>query len=73
MYELTLRVRTNTDPHDLLFEIHQDIKAHVNVLSMDYHLISPRPSGVEHHGGYTELDTPQQENEKAYAETSSTT
>ena len=56
MYELTLTIRTNTDPHDLLFQIHQDIKSRVHVLGMDYHLISPRPTTDEHHGGNTELD-----------------
>ena len=61
MYELTLNIRTSTDPHDLLFQIHQDIKDHVHVLGMDYHLISPRPTTDEHHGGNTELDTSQQE------------
>ena len=51
MYELKLTIRTDTDPHDLLFQIHQDIKGHVNVLGMDYHLIDDRPTGIEHHGG----------------------
>ena len=59
MYELTLKIRTNTDPHNMLFQIQQDIKDHVNVLGMDYHLISPRPTDIEHHGGNTELDTSQ--------------
>ena len=57
MYELTLKIRTDTDPHDLLYQIHQDVKGHVNVLGMDYHLISPRPTDIEHHGGNTELAT----------------
>ena len=57
MYELTLNIRTDTDPHDLLYQIHKDIRAHVNVLGMDYHLISPRPTDIEHHGGNTELAT----------------
>jgi len=57
MYELTIRVRTSTDPHGLLHTIHEDIREHVNVLGMDYHLISPRPTDIEHHGGNTELAT----------------
>ena len=57
MYELTLKIRTDTDPHDLLYQIHQDVKGHVNVLGMDYNLISPRPTDIEHHGGNTELAT----------------
>ena len=56
MYELTLTVRTNTDPHGLLHTIHEDIKEHVHVLEMNYSLISPRPTDDLHHGGNTELD-----------------
>ena len=57
MYELTINIRTSTDPHGLLFQIREDIKDHVHVLGMDYHLISPRPTTDEHHGGNTELET----------------
>lgn len=57
MYELTLTIKTDTDPHELLYQIQQDVKEHVNVLGMDFHLISPRPTGIEHHGGNTELET----------------
>tara|TARA_R100000781_G_scaffold6151_1_gene6522 strand:- start:762 stop:965 length:204 start_codon:yes stop_codon:yes gene_type:complete len=60
MYELTLRIRTDTDPHGMLYQIQQDIKDHVNVLGMDFHLISPRPTDIEHHGGNTQLETSQQ-------------
>ena len=60
MYELTINIRTSTDPHGLLYQIREDIKDHVHVLSMDYHLISPRPADDLHHGGYTELETSQQ-------------
>ena len=51
MYELTITIRTDTDPHGLLYQIREDVKEHVNVLGMDYHLISPRPTDIEHHGG----------------------
>ena len=57
MYELTITIRTDTDPHGLLYQIKEDIHEHVHVLGMDYHLISPRPTDIEHHGGNTELDT----------------
>ena len=57
MYELTLNIRTDTDPQELLYQIHQDIHEHVHVLGMDYHLISQRPTDIEHHGGNTELAT----------------
>ena len=59
MYELTLTIRTDTDPHGLLHTIHQDIKEHVHVLEMNYSLISQRPATIEHHGGNTKLDTSQ--------------
>ena len=61
MYELTIRVKTDTDPHGLLHTIHEDIKEHVHVLEMNYSLISPRPTDIEHHGGNTKLETSQQE------------
>ena len=57
MYELTITIRTDTDPHGLLYQIREDIHEHVHVLGMDYHLISPRPTNDLHHGGNTELDT----------------
>ena len=61
MYELKLTIRTDTNPHELLYQIHEDIREHVNVLGMDYSLISPRPTDIEHHGGNTQLETSQQE------------
>ena len=57
MYELTLTIRTDTDPHDLLYQIHQDVKGRINVLGMDYQLIDQRPTSIEHHGGNSELET----------------
>ena len=51
MYQITLRIRTDTDPRGLLHQVHEDLKDHVNVLGMDYHLIDDRPTGIEHHGG----------------------
>ena len=54
MYELTITIKTDTDPHGLLHTIHEDVKEHVNVLGMNYHLISPRPTNDLHHGGNTE-------------------
>ena len=61
MYELKLTIKTDTDPHGLLHTIHEDIKEHVHVLEMNYSLISPRPTDIEHHGGNTKLETSQQE------------
>ena len=59
MYELQITVRTSTDPHGLLYLINEDIKDHVKVLSINYSVISPRPTTDEHHGGNTELETSQ--------------
>ena len=56
MYELQITVKTDTDPHGLLHQIHEDIKEHVHVMGINYSLISPRPTTNEHHGGNTELD-----------------
>ena len=60
MYELILRIRTTTDPHSLLYQIHEDIKEHVNVVGIDYRHVDDRPTTIEHHGGYTKLETSQQ-------------
>ena len=57
MYQVTLRIRTDTDPRGLLHTIHEDLKDHVNVLGMDYHVIDPRPTGIEHHGGDIDSST----------------
>ena len=73
MYRLTITVHTDTDPHDLLYELHTKIKDTVRVEKMDYSLLSPRPTTDEHHGGYTELATPLKEAKEAYAETASST
>ena len=54
MYQVTLRIRTDTDPRGLLHTIHEDLKDHVHVLGIDYHLIDDRPTGIEHHGGLSE-------------------
>ena len=61
MYELTITVRTDTDPHGLLWQIKNDIHEHVHVLGITYQLISQRPIDDLHHGGNTELETSQQE------------
>ena len=73
MYRLTITVHTETDPHDLLYVLHQQIKDTVKVEQMDYSLLSPRPTTDEHHGGYTELETPLKERKKTYFKTSSST
>jgi len=51
MYQITLRIRTDTDPRGLLHQVHEDLKDHVHILGMDYHIIDDRPTGIEHHGG----------------------
>ena len=53
-YEFTLRVRTNNDPHQAIFEIVNALKGMLPVLSIDYHLVEDRPTNDEHHGGITD-------------------
>ncbi len=57
MYQITVRIRTDTDPHGLLHTLHEHIRRDVKVLSMDYHLIDDRPTGIEHHGGDLNVET----------------
>ena len=53
-YEVTLRVKTNKDPEELVDVLRKLFKE--DALTIDsYHWtkIEPRPTGIEHHGGET--------------------
>ena len=50
-YEFTIKVKTNHDPRDAIFEIVQQLKGILPVLSIEHHLIEDRPTNDEHHGG----------------------
>ena len=50
-YEFTIKVKTNHDPREAIFEIVQQLKGILPVLSIEHHLIEDRPTNDEHHGG----------------------
>ena len=52
-YEFTIKVKNNHDPRDAIFEIVQQLKGILPVLSIEHHLIEDRPTNDEHHGGIT--------------------
>ena len=52
-YEFTLKVKTNHNPREAIFEIVNALKGMLPVLSIDYHLVEDRPTNDEHHGGVT--------------------
>ena len=55
-YEFTLKVKTNHNPREAIFEIVNALKGMLPVLSIDYHLVEDRPTNDEHHGGVTDED-----------------
>ena len=52
-YEFSIKVKTNHDPRDAIFEIVKQLKGILPVLSIEYNLIEDRPTNDEHHGGIT--------------------
>ena len=50
-YEFTLKVKTNHDPRQAIFEIVDRLKGILPVLSIEHSLIEDRPTNDEHHGG----------------------
>ena len=55
-YEFTIKVKTNHDPREAIFEIVQQLKGILPVLSIEHHLIEDRPTNDEHHGGIVDDD-----------------
>ena len=53
-YEFTIKVKTNHDPRQAIFEIVKALKGMIPVLSIDYSLVEDRPTTDEHHGGITD-------------------
>ena len=53
-YEVTLKLRTNSDPRNLVELITQQTRDFQDILSMDFRLIEERPTTIEHHGGCNE-------------------
>ena len=56
-YEFTIKVKTNHDPREAIFEIVQQLKGILPVLSIEHHLIEDRPTNDEHHGGVVNDNT----------------
>ena len=50
-YEFTIKVKTNHDPRDAIYEIIKQLKGILPVLSVEHRLIEERPTTEEHHGG----------------------
>lgn len=50
-YEFTIKVKTNHDPREAIFEIVQQLKGILPVLSIEHRLVEERPTTDEHHGG----------------------
>ena len=56
-YEFTIKVKTNHDPRQAIFEIVDALKGMLPVLSIEHRLIEDRPTSDEHHGGTLDDDT----------------
>ena len=50
-YQFSINVKTNKDPRDAIFEIVNQLKGLIPVLSIDYRLVEERDTNLEHHGG----------------------
>ena len=55
-YEFTIKVKTNHDPRQAIFEIVDALKGMLPVLSIEHRLVEDRPTTDEHHGGVTNED-----------------
>ena len=55
-YEFTIKVKTNHDPRQAIYEIVDALKGMLPVLSIEHRLIEERPTNDEHHGGNTDED-----------------
>ena len=56
-YEFSIKVKTNHDPRDAIFEIVKQLKGILPILSIEYNLIEDRPTNDEHHGGIINDDS----------------
>ena len=56
-YEFSIKVKTNHDPREAIFEIVNQLKGILPVLSIEYNLIEDRPTNDEHHGGIVDDST----------------
>ena len=56
-YEFTIKVKTNHDPRQAIFEIVNTLKGILPVLSIEHRLIEDRATNDEHHGGIVNDDS----------------
>ena len=56
-YEFTIKVKTNHDPRQAIFEIVAALKGMLPVLSIEHRLIEDRETNDEHHGGIINDDS----------------
>ena len=56
-YEFTIKVKTNHNTRQAIFEIVDTLKGILPVLSIEHRLIEERPTTDEHHGGTLDDDT----------------
>ena len=56
-YEFTIKVKTNHDPRQAIFEIVDALKGMLPVLSIEHRLVEDRPTSDEHHGGIVNDDS----------------
>ena len=56
-YEFTIKVKTNHDPRQAIFEIVDALKCMLPVLSIEHRLVEDRPTTDEHHGGIVNDDS----------------
>ena len=50
-YKFTITLNTKTPPNDIVDYIMRKDKDVLPILSINYEVVSDRPTGVEHHGG----------------------
>ena len=50
-YEFTIKVKTNHDPRQAIYEIVNALKGMLPVLSIEHRFVEDRPTNDEHHGG----------------------
>ena len=55
-YEFTIKVKTNHDPREAIYEIISQLKGILPVLSVEHRLVEDRPTNDEHHGGIVDDD-----------------
>ena len=56
-YEFTIKVKTNHDPRQAIYEIVTALKGMLPVLSIEHRLIEDRATNDEHHGGIVDDNT----------------